>query len=408
MLLFLLLGSGPAAGHLLNMSRISIDVQSQASAAGRRVDHISALLELDLTRALGGSAAFHRASLAAQPLEDPILVALCDAIGQALALELDGQRISWKPTALSFSSQLLADYESRIVWPRATLRLEGRPLDAAGAGREPVRIRGAPAPFSLQLLPSFPFEEPIATTVRAMNPAATLEPVTMTRWLVINQRFPTLRPKLAAAIGNRVSAALAAQQSNAADEASTEGVLSAFLWLGITHVVPGGWDHLAFMFGLLLLATSLRNTIVLLSIYTLGHTLSYLALALRWIPAPGPWAETLILISLVWVGWSASRSAAEATARHAALAGVGGFGLVHGLGFAGSLGMLPSAPGELLNSIIGFNIGIEIAQLSVALLAGLLLALPVAGQPVKQRYRSLLGASLMILPLLVLLARWIS
>lgn len=402
----LALGSGPAIGHLLNMSRVQIDFQPPTTADSSSPGRITAVLQLDLTRALGGANAFHQASLATEPLSLPALAELSRRVGNALQLRIDGQSVVWQPAALAFSSQSLEDYQSNIVWPRATLRLEGIPAPDLETPAATDRQVGTSAAFELRLAPTFPFEEPIAMTLHA-RPDGAGKPVTMTRWLVVNQRFPTPRPKLLAAL--KLDGAATMNQSARAEaaEAPEQRVLSTFLWLGLTHVLPGGWDHLAFVFGLLLLASSLRSTFVLLSVYTIGHTLSYLALALRWVPTPGAWAESLILFSLFWVGASLwwHRDQRDERQRFAAAVGVFGFGLVHGLGFASSLATLPTDPGALFSSVIGFNLGIEVAQLSVALIAGLLLALPTQGVPAKQRYRRHFSAALMALPVLVFLMR---
>lgn len=371
---------------------------------------IEAQLELDLTRALGGATGFHAASLHPSPLRDPELLALSRQIASAMQLEFLERRIAWQAVGLTFSSQLLDDYESSVIWPRATLTLVGREQELR-AGADPLTdgpFHQTVQIFLLRFSPDFLFEEPIAVTVSAVDPVNTESTLTMSRWLVVDQRFPVPRPELLEAIDPQFRSPLVAMS---VDRESATGLdrptFLAFLRVGFTHVFPGGWDHLAFVLGLLLLASSLRATLGLLTVYTLGHTVSYLAMALRWIPQPGPWAETIILVSVFWVGWAIWRTKANAGQRlsFVELGGVLVFGLVHGLGFASALGVLPTERHQLLSAIFGFNLGIEAAQLAAALAAGSLLLIPIQGQALKVRYRRIFGGLLMSAPVVALILR---
>ena len=187
-----------------------------------------------------------------------------------------------------------------------------------------------------------------------------------------------------------------------------------FVALGVEHLLTG-WDHLAFVLALLLLATRLRDVVLLVTSFTLAHSLS-LALAVLGVmrpqPAPvealigfsiallgvencwllagrgrsAPLATTLVLLALaVFGGGVVSRSAlvglALFSACHFALLARAGepaglriavafaFGLIHGLGFAAVMAELSLPASGITGALFGFNLGVELGQLAVVLLA---------------------------------------
>jgi len=208
--------------------------------------------------------------------------------------------------------------------------------------------------------------------------------------------------------------------------------------LGLTHVA-GGWDHLAFLAGLVLLAGSVGEVAVLVSAFTLAHATTLALAALGAVRPDAAAVETLIGFSIALVGaedgWllagggravpivatalpallavealrrglataaidapaAAAGIAPAATAAlalaPAALAGLAlftachfallaratrparlraavalAFGLVHGFGFAGALGVLDLPPARLAGALLGFNLGVEAAQLAAVAL----------------------------------------
>lgn len=191
----------------------------------------------------------------------------------------------------------------------------------------------------------------------------------MTRWLVPGQVSPPF--DIAAWLGSPAPADPApAQVPGLAERA---GQLWQYAVLGFRHILPGGMDHLLFVLGLCLGARSLRSLVLLITLFTLSHSLSLAAMALGWLRAPSSVVEPLILGSIVWVAvenlWSRRRLALRAAL-------VLFFGLVHGLGFAGALrGIGLPAQGQVA-ALLAFNIGVEIGQLVfIALVMALLYGL---------------------------------
>lgn len=156
------------------------------------------------------------------------------------------------------------------------------------------------------------------------------------------------------------------------------GVFVAFFAEGVHHILIGA-DHLAFVLALLLAvslvressrwqlapqATTLRRAAVVVTAFTLAHSLTLALAALGWVvPASRP-VEVLIAASVVFTALNNLRTWVR---RHALLAF--GFGLVHGFGFAGALAELGLPQGRTLAALLAFNLGVEAGQLGVVLLA---------------------------------------
>jgi hypothetical protein len=210
------------------------------------------------------------------------------------------------------------------------------------------------------------------------------------------------------------------------DEAGARPVGSSFgtyVVMGADHIRTG-YDHLAFLLGLLLLATRVREVVTIVTGFTIAHSITLgLAVVGRLVPDPAA-VEALIGLSIALVaaenGWVLSgRSpwvprvvvSVLLAAAVIAVAGVGAvpgaalvglalfsvcyfgllgrvdepfrlraalafcFGLIHGFGFAGVLGEMMLPQDRLLPALFGFNVGVELGQLVIVALAWPLLAL---------------------------------
>jgi len=136
-----------------------------------------------------------------------------------------------------------------------------------------------------------------------------------------------------------------------------------YLLLGLEHILTG-LDHLLFVLGLVLLVRG-RGLLWTITAFTLGHsiTLSLAALGVVRIP-PAP-VEVLIAASIFAVAVELTRQDAGrgATPWRSPRALAFGFGLLHGLGFAGALAQVGLPAGEIPLALVSFNSGIEIGQL---------------------------------------------
>lgn len=144
---------------------------------------------------------------------------------------------------------------------------------------------------------------------------------------------------------------------------------------GIHHVLDGA-DHLLFLATLLLPAplaivagrwqrgrdgrSTVRRVLHVVTAFTLGHSVTLIASALGWVSVPRRPVEVVIAVS---IGVSAIH-AIRPLARRGEVLIAGGFGLVHGLAFAGILSDLGLRGTTSVLTLLAFNVGIELAQLA--------------------------------------------
>ncbi len=146
-------------------------------------------------------------------------------------------------------------------------------------------------------------------------------------------------------------------------------VVRTFVASGIEHILIGP-DHILFLVGLLLLGGSLRRLALIVTAFTVGHSIT-LSLAALDILSPSPqFIEPLIALTIVVVGADnilvlsgSSDRARDVTDIRAWLAA--GFGLIHGFGFAYVLKEFGLPPAALGWSLFAFNLGVEIGQLVI-------------------------------------------
>jgi hydrogenase/urease accessory protein HupE len=143
-----------------------------------------------------------------------------------------------------------------------------------------------------------------------------------------------------------------------------------FVRLGLVHIFTG-YDHLAFLLGLLLLGGSVRRLAGVVSAFAVAHSIT-LALAVLGLVVPSPpTASAMIAGSVIFVGledlWALRKDRTEAALRRRwAIAFV--FGLVHGFGFGAALRELQLPRALLAAGLVSFNLGLEAGQVCVVLL----------------------------------------
>ncbi|MSU65921.1 MAG: HupE/UreJ family protein [Opitutus sp.] len=138
-----------------------------------------------------------------------------------------------------------------------------------------------------------------------------------------------------------------------------------FVRLGIEHIWTG-YDHLLFLFALLVVCWSFRSIVAIVSCFTLAHSLTLALAVLNWVNLPSRITEPAIAASIVFFGVeNLFRRGAEPPGRWA-LTFV--FGLIHGFGFASvlrDLGVGGGGEGVAI-PLLTFNLGVEIGQVAVA------------------------------------------
>jgi hydrogenase/urease accessory protein HupE len=138
-----------------------------------------------------------------------------------------------------------------------------------------------------------------------------------------------------------------------------------FLKLGIAHIWTG-YDHLLFLFGLLVVCRSFRSIVAIISCFTIAHSITLALATLNIVNIPSRIIEPAIAASICFVGVeNLLRRGAEPKGRWALTFG---FGLIHGFGFASvlrELGVGSNGHGLAL-PLFTFNLGVEIGQISIA------------------------------------------
>ena len=154
------------------------------------------------------------------------------------------------------------------------------------------------------------------------------------------------------------TAAAADTAAPAAAPVGTAGAAWAFFKMGIEHILTG-YDHLVFLFGLVLLRAKTKELLACVTAFTVAHSIT-LAIAVLGIFSPSPrFVEPAIALSIAYVGIE-NFFVKDGSKRWRITFP---FGLIHGFGFAGALqeAKLPSS--QLPTALVSFNLGVESGQL---------------------------------------------
>jgi hypothetical protein len=163
----------------------------------------------------------------------------------------------------------------------------------------------------------------------------------------------------------------------ALEKAPTEHVIWFYLQLGFTHILPKGFDHILFVVGLCLLSNKIKVIIWQATAFTVAHSIT-LALSMKSIiVAPTAIVEPIIALSILFV---AVENLLLTELKPWRILLVFMFGLIHGLGFASSLNEIGLPRNKFFTSILSFNAGVELGQISVILAVFLLLVLPLGNR----------------------------
>jgi hydrogenase/urease accessory protein HupE len=150
----------------------------------------------------------------------------------------------------------------------------------------------------------------------------------------------------------------------------TLAVARRFVAAGIHHILIGP-DHILFLVGLLLLGGSIRRLALVVTSFTLAHSVTLTIAALRVFSPPARVVEPLIALSIVYVGVDNLMVRGGRDVRGWIAFS---FGLVHGFGFASVLREMDLPARALGWSLFSFNVGVEIGQLLVVVVVASALA----------------------------------
>ena len=147
------------------------------------------------------------------------------------------------------------------------------------------------------------------------------------------------------------------------------GTARRFTLLGNEHIWKG-LDHLLFVAGLLLLVKGARRLTLTITAFTLAHSITLALSVLGQVRLPQEVVDCIVALSIVFLGVEnihALRGHAGLSARKPWVVAFG-FGLIHGLGFAGALNALGLPSADIPPALLFFNIGVELGQLLFVIL----------------------------------------
>jgi hydrogenase/urease accessory protein HupE len=171
-------------------------------------------------------------------------------------------------------------------------------------------------------------------------------------------------------------------------ESEQRAGVGAFFRMGLEHILTG-YDHLLFLFGLVLVRARVRSVLAAITAFTLAHSVTLALAALNvWVPSPRI-VEPLIALSIAWVGVE-NVFVREGSKRWRITFP---FGLVHGFGFAGALREVALSRSAVPMALVSFNLGVEAGQIAVlAVLLPILARARKAGWLTEQGYLVASGA----------------
>ncbi len=146
--------------------------------------------------------------------------------------------------------------------------------------------------------------------------------------------------------------------------ASLAQVVGRYVVAGIEHIFLG-YDHIAFVLGVILWGRRLRHLVVVVTAFTLAHSITLTLAVLNVLSLPQALTEALIAASIVYV--ALENFFVRNIERRWRLTFL--FGLVHGFGFAGALRQFGLPDAAIAPALAAFNLGVELGQLAILCVA---------------------------------------
>ncbi|WP_149202716.1 HupE/UreJ family protein [Actinotalea subterranea] len=346
------LGAGPAGAHGFT-STVYADVTSAGAGAVRT--------ELDLE--------YDLLVVSAADAQDD------DALFQDGTAAFEAADLTWQAEALAGHPETVLAY----VTERFTVAAGGADCVAEQVGDVTVAVRDG-VPYAALVL-----EHTCAASDGAHEIGSTL--------FADSEGYVTGTETILTYVldGQEGSTALDGANPSFSTAQSTGERFWTFFHLGAEHLLLG-LDHVLFLLALVAGSRRLREVVLAATAFTVAHSVTFVLAAAGAVEVPGRVVEPLIALSIAVVaGWHLWRlpgdrdggDGLDSGGGHLSLDRAGwlrvgvvfGFGLVHGLGFAGALGIDEAWSWTLLWSLLVFNLGIETVQLALIALTFPLLAL---------------------------------
>ena len=163
--------------------------------------------------------------------------------------------------------------------------------------------------------------------------------------------------------------------SEAEKQTIIEGGNLRYIWIGATHMLSG-YDHLAFIFGIIFFLTRFKDIVKYITAFTLGHSITLIYATFNAVQVNYFLIDAVIALSVCYIAFANLKGFEKylniKTPNMMAM--IFSLGLIHGLGLSTRLQQLPLSEDHLLMNIISFNIGIEFGQISALAVMLLLIA----------------------------------
>ena len=176
------------------------------------------------------------------------------------------------------------------------------------------------------------------------------------------------------------------------DKPESGNVVWKYIGLGYRHIIPLGLDHILFILCVFFLNTNIKQIVLQASMFTLAHSITLGLAAYGIINPSATVVEPVIALSIVFLALENIYSAKVKPWR---MMMIFLFGLVHGMGFAGALSLLGLPRQAFAESLVSFNIGVELGQISIILIMYFVVA-KIFSKKTWYRSRIVIPASLMI------------
>ena len=276
-------------------------------------------------------------------------------------VRLGANRIMAHLTFSRSEIQSLGDLE-RMAVDALAIALDGRPVP----GRlTRVELASSDA-LHLELVFEV-FNVRDVSDVRAMSPASRLyvsSPL-LPKLARGHRQFVSVRDESGAVVTERVlnasSPGFAVVLEDETLGAQGSVSFNLFLSLGLEHILTG-YDHLLFLFGLLIVGGGFWSAARIITSFTVAHSITLALATFDVVRIPTAAVEPLIAASILYVG-VANLTGCNLRRRWLLTFG---FGLVHGLGFASVLLELGIGAGNAIVPLLAFNLGVELGQIGVA------------------------------------------
>lgn len=190
---------------------------------------------------------------------------------------------------------------------------------------------------------------------------------------VLTLRYPHYNPSLTAVLrvefpnGTSVTHSLGPDEAgwNVPAEQTMWSVVATYVQLGASHILEG-YDHLLFVACLIFIAGTWRRILLVITGFTVAHSVTLGLSALRVIHIPIVPTEAVIALSVVLLAVELARQDRDAFTWRYPLVVSACFGLLHGLGFASALSEIGLPEQDVLAALFSFNVGVEAGQVAFA------------------------------------------